>query len=163
MSKTPRAHTPYEASPPCPSAPTISFTAAKAKAAVNAFIVSDQAKVLQEPLQPRAADPGCANWLAEWWNEYHDPTVMFVSCNCVHIYDKPDEKRDVRNDKLSLSHRPIIEEIESAMVIVRLDDYSPATREFGDGRNRFYDKHRVSVFENTSQASSANTPPWKAP
>lgn len=48
-----------------------------------------------------------------------------------------------------------LEAIESAMIIVCLDDYSPVTREevswgcwVGDGRNRFYDKHQLIVFEN---------------
>ncbi|OBZ71340.1 Carnitine O-acetyltransferase, mitochondrial [Grifola frondosa] len=45
--------------------------------------------------------------------------------------------------------------IESAMIVVCLDDTKPVTREdtswacrVGDGRNRFYDKHQVIVFEN---------------
>lgn len=42
-----------------------------------------------------------------------------------------------------------LEAIESAMLIVCLDDFAPVTREdagwgcwVGDGRNRFYDKHQ---------------------
>jgi hypothetical protein len=42
-----------------------------------------------------------------------------------------------------------LEQIESAMIIVALDDTKPVTREAiswgcwaGDGRNRFYDKHQ---------------------
>lgn len=48
-----------------------------------------------------------------------------------------------------------LEAIESAMLIVCLDDFAPVTREdagwgcwVGDGRNRFYDKHQLIVFEN---------------
>ncbi|CAL1713056.1 unnamed protein product [Somion occarium] len=55
----------------------------------------------------------------------------------------------------SPSNAASLEAIESAMVIVCLDDTSPITREqtswgcwVGDGRNRFYDKHQVIVFEN---------------
>ncbi|TCD70509.1 Carnitine O-acetyltransferase mitochondrial [Steccherinum ochraceum] len=48
-----------------------------------------------------------------------------------------------------------LEDIECAMIIVCLDDYSPVTREqtswgcwVGDGKNRFYDKHQLIVYEN---------------
>ncbi|KAJ7134807.1 acyltransferase ChoActase/COT/CPT [Mycena epipterygia] len=48
-----------------------------------------------------------------------------------------------------------LEAIESAMIVVCLDDTAPVTREdisnacwVGDGRNRFYDKHQLIVFEN---------------
>ncbi|KAL5520033.1 hypothetical protein ACEPAG_1693 [Sanghuangporus baumii] len=48
-----------------------------------------------------------------------------------------------------------LERIESAMIIVCLDDTRPATREdlswacwTGDGRNRWYDKHQFIIFEN---------------
>ncbi|KAF9267289.1 acyltransferase ChoActase/COT/CPT [Marasmius fiardii PR-910] len=48
-----------------------------------------------------------------------------------------------------------LEIIESAMIIVCLDDTKPVTREdiswqcwVGDGRNRFYDKHQLIVFDN---------------
>ncbi|KAJ6508504.1 acyltransferase ChoActase/COT/CPT [Mycena sanguinolenta] len=48
-----------------------------------------------------------------------------------------------------------LEAIESAMIIVCLDDTKPVTREeistacwVGDGRNRFYDKHQLIVFDN---------------
>ncbi|KAL4244688.1 carnitine/choline acetyltransferase family protein [Abortiporus biennis] len=48
-----------------------------------------------------------------------------------------------------------LEAIESAMIVVCLDDTKPVTREdsswacwVGDGRNRFYDKHQLIVFEN---------------
>ncbi|KAG7088269.1 hypothetical protein E1B28_012283 [Marasmius oreades] len=48
-----------------------------------------------------------------------------------------------------------LEMIESAMIIVCLDDTKPVTREdiswqcwVGDGRNRFYDKHQLIVFDN---------------
>lgn len=49
----------------------------------------------------------------------------------------------------SPSNAASLEEIESAMIIVPLDDITPITREdaswaswVGDGRNRFYDKHQ---------------------
>ncbi|KAH8104591.1 acyltransferase ChoActase/COT/CPT [Cristinia sonorae] len=55
----------------------------------------------------------------------------------------------------SPSNAKALEDIESAMILVCLDDYSPVTREqiswgcwVGDGRNRFYDKHQLIVFEN---------------
>ncbi|KXN85033.1 Carnitine O-acetyltransferase, mitochondrial [Leucoagaricus sp. SymC.cos] len=45
--------------------------------------------------------------------------------------------------------------IESAMIVVALDDTKPITREdvswgmwVGDGRNRFYDKHQLIVYDN---------------
>ncbi|KAF7346576.1 Carnitine acetyl transferase [Mycena sanguinolenta] len=48
-----------------------------------------------------------------------------------------------------------LEAIESAMIVVCLDDTKPITREeistacwVGDGRNRFYDKHQLIVFDN---------------
>ncbi|KAJ6462051.1 acyltransferase ChoActase/COT/CPT [Mycena vitilis] len=48
-----------------------------------------------------------------------------------------------------------LEAIESAMIVVCLDDSKPVTREeisnacwVGDGRNRFYDKHQLIVFDN---------------
>ncbi|PCH40276.1 acyltransferase ChoActase/COT/CPT [Wolfiporia cocos MD-104 SS10] len=55
----------------------------------------------------------------------------------------------------SPSNAVSLEAIESAMIIVCLDDLAPVTREdaswgcwVGDGRNRFYDKHQLIVFEN---------------
>lgn len=51
----------------------------------------------------------------------------------------------------------ILKEIESAMIVVALDDTKPVTREdiswacwVGNGRNRFYDKH-----QRTSNLSSS--------
>ncbi|KAH7913979.1 acyltransferase ChoActase/COT/CPT [Hygrophoropsis aurantiaca] len=48
-----------------------------------------------------------------------------------------------------------LERIESSAIIVCLDDTKPVTREdiswacwVGDGRNRFYDKHQLLVFDN---------------
>ncbi|KAJ3904455.1 acyltransferase ChoActase/COT/CPT [Lentinula edodes] len=48
-----------------------------------------------------------------------------------------------------------LREIESAMIVVCLDDTKPVTREeiswscwVGNGRNRFYDKHQLIVFDN---------------
>ncbi|CCM04923.1 uncharacterized protein FIBRA_07120 [Fibroporia radiculosa] len=55
----------------------------------------------------------------------------------------------------SPSNAVSLETIESAMMVVCLDDSAPVTREdaswacwVGDGRNRFYDKHQLIVFEN---------------
>lgn len=71
------------------------------------------------------------------------------------------ENRDVWADareallKASPSNAAALEAIESAMIIVCLDDTKPVSREdaswncwVGDGRNRFYDKHQLIVFEN---------------
>ncbi|EKM51907.1 uncharacterized protein PHACADRAFT_262313 [Phanerochaete carnosa HHB-10118-sp] len=71
------------------------------------------------------------------------------------------ENRDIWADareallRASPSNAAALQAIESAMVIVCLDDTKPVTREdiswscwVGDGKNRFYDKHQVIVFEN---------------
>ncbi|RXW21507.1 hypothetical protein EST38_g4351 [Candolleomyces aberdarensis] len=49
----------------------------------------------------------------------------------------------------------LLEKIESAMIVVALDDASPVTRDqvswetwTGNARNRFFDKHQLVVFEN---------------
>ena len=56
-----------------------------------------------------------------------------------------------RNALLTASpqNKATLEEIESAIMVVCLDDSAPVTREqaswacwVGDGRNRFYDKHQ---------------------
>ncbi|RPD62238.1 acyltransferase ChoActase/COT/CPT [Lentinus tigrinus ALCF2SS1-7] len=291
----------YEASLPKLPVPTLSSTAAKyletvephvtkeqfakTQAAVQKFLDSEQSKVLQERLQQRAAQPGVANWLAEWWNEaaymgYRDPVVVYVSYFYVHVDDKTrpsqakraaqllkavlpfralveseqlepekvrgaplamksyewlfhssryptkpsdtakkfdpathnhvvfvrknkffkvpladksgrelsaaeleaqiekvielagnekaipvgaltSENRDIWTDAraallaASPSNAATLEEIESAMIVVCLDDTAPVTREqaswqcwVGDGKNRFYDKHQLIVFEN---------------
>ncbi|KAF8514213.1 acyltransferase ChoActase/COT/CPT [Hysterangium stoloniferum] len=48
-----------------------------------------------------------------------------------------------------------LKRIESAIIVVSLDDSKPITREeiswkcwVGDGRNRFYDKHQLIIFDN---------------
>ncbi|KAI0345883.1 acyltransferase ChoActase/COT/CPT [Trametopsis cervina] len=71
------------------------------------------------------------------------------------------ENRDVWTDSreallaASPSNGASLEDIESAMILVCLDDIAPVTRDdaswacwVGDGRNRFYDKHQLIVFEN---------------
>lgn len=71
------------------------------------------------------------------------------------------ENRDIWADarealiKVSPTNAHSLERIESAIIIVPLDDTTPVTREdiswkcwVGDGRNRFYDKHQLIVFEN---------------
>lgn len=71
------------------------------------------------------------------------------------------ENRDVWADAraallaASPSNAASLESIESALIVVCLDDTKPATRReaswgcwVGDGRNRFYDKHQLIVFEN---------------
>jgi len=57
--------------------------------------------------------------------------------------------------KSSPKNAQSLERIESAIIIVALDDTKPVTREdiswkcwVGDGRNRFYDKHQLIVFDN---------------
>ncbi|KAF7298898.1 Carnitine acetyl transferase [Mycena indigotica] len=71
--------------------------------------------------------------------------------------DNRDNWTDARAALLAASpvNAASLEAIESAMIIVALDDTSPVTREeiskacwVGDGRNRFYDKHQLIVFEN---------------
>ncbi|EIN12792.1 acyltransferase ChoActase/COT/CPT [Punctularia strigosozonata HHB-11173 SS5] len=71
--------------------------------------------------------------------------------------DNRDLWADARNALLEASrdNAKLLERVESAMVIVCLDDTAPVTREdaswacwVGDGRNRFYDKHQLIVFEN---------------
>ncbi|KAJ2853138.1 Carnitine O-acetyltransferase mitochondrial, partial [Coemansia erecta] len=57
---------------------------AKSKQIIAAFGKSSQAKELQRRLEARAADPECANWLEEWWNDlsymgYRDPVIPYVS------------------------------------------------------------------------------------
>ncbi|KAI0373868.1 acyltransferase ChoActase/COT/CPT [Pilatotrama ljubarskyi] len=291
----------WEDSLPRLPVPTLSSTAAKyletvephvtreqfarTRAAVNAFVESEQGKELQERLQKRMTHPQIENWLADWWNEtaymgYRDPVVVFVSYFYVHVDDrtrpsqakraaqllkavlpfrslveskeleaekvrgtplsmasyewlfhscryptKPSdtakkfdpakhnhvvfvrknkfykvpladasgrelsaaeleaqiekviemagsekavpvgaltsENRDIWTDAraallaASPSNAATLEEIESAIMIVCLDDTKPVTREeaswqcwVGDGRNRFFDKHQLIVFEN---------------
>lgn len=71
------------------------------------------------------------------------------------------ENRDIWADaretliKVSPKNAHSLERIESAIIIVPLDDTRPVTRDdiswkcwVGDGRNRFYDKHQLIVFEN---------------
>ena len=90
---------------------------AKTRAAVDAFVASDQAKVLQERLQARAAAPGVASWLAEWWNDvaymgYRDPVAVFVSYFYVHCDDKtrPSQaKRAAQLLKAILPFRAMVE------------------------------------------------------
>ena len=57
--------------------------------------------------------------------------------------------------KASPKNAQSLERIESAIIVVPLDDKIPVTREdiswkcwVGDGRNRFYDKHQLIVFDN---------------
>ena len=71
------------------------------------------------------------------------------------------ENRDIWTDaretliKASPKNAHSLERIESAIIIVPLDDTKPVTRDdiswkcwVGDGRNRFYDKHQLIVFDN---------------
>ncbi|KAG8956475.1 Carnitine O-acetyltransferase mitochondrial [Tulasnella sp. 419] len=71
------------------------------------------------------------------------------------------ENRDIWTDareallKASPINSQSLERIESAIIVVALDDTKPVTREaishacwVGNGRNRFYDKHQLIVFEN---------------
>ncbi|KAK7056966.1 Carnitine O-acetyltransferase mitochondrial [Paramarasmius palmivorus] len=73
--------------------------------------------------------------------------------------DNRDLWTDARDALLAASPSGInaksLETIESAMIVVCLDDKKPVTREdiswhcwVGDGKNRFYDKHQLIVFDN---------------
>ncbi|KAJ4481958.1 acyltransferase ChoActase/COT/CPT [Lentinula aciculospora] len=71
--------------------------------------------------------------------------------------DNRDNWADARKTVISASpeNEKALREIESAMIIVCLDDTKPVTREdiswscwVGNGRNRFYDKHQLIVFDN---------------
>jgi carnitine O-acetyltransferase len=73
--------------------------------------------------------------------------------------DSRDLWTDARADLLAASpaggNAASLRSIESAMIMIALDDISPATREdaswatwAGNGRNRFYDKHQLIVYEN---------------
>ncbi|KAF7314466.1 Carnitine acetyl transferase [Mycena kentingensis (nom. inval.)] len=71
--------------------------------------------------------------------------------------DNRDNWTDARAELLAAAptNAASLEAIESAMIVVCLDDTSPVTREeissacwVGNGRNRFYDKHQLIVFEN---------------
>ncbi|KAJ2692346.1 Carnitine O-acetyltransferase mitochondrial, partial [Coemansia spiralis] len=57
---------------------------ARTQAVVEEFGQSAQGRVLQHRLEARAAEPGRANWLEEWWSDlsymgYRDPVVPYVS------------------------------------------------------------------------------------
>ncbi|KAH7884917.1 acyltransferase ChoActase/COT/CPT [Phlebopus sp. FC_14] len=71
--------------------------------------------------------------------------------------DNRDNWADAREALLAASptNAHTLERIESSVIVVCLDDTKPVTREelswacwVGDGRNRFYDKHQLLVFEN---------------
>ncbi|KAJ3715521.1 acyltransferase ChoActase/COT/CPT [Lentinula raphanica] len=71
--------------------------------------------------------------------------------------DNRDNWADARQLVIDASpeNEKALREIESAMIIVCLDDTKPVTREdiswacwTGNGRNRFYDKHQLIVFDN---------------
>ncbi|KAJ2809195.1 Carnitine O-acetyltransferase mitochondrial [Coemansia guatemalensis] len=66
---------------------------ANTKRIVEEFGQSAQGRELQRRLEARAAEPGRANWLEEWWNElsymgYRDPVVPYVS----YFYAFKDDK-----------------------------------------------------------------------
>ena len=131
MSKGPMLR--YEASLPRLPVPTLASTAAKyletvqphltdaqfakTRGAVDAFVRSEQAQVLQARLQVRAAEPATANWLADWWNEvaymgYRDPVVVFVSYYYVHLDDKTrpgQAKRAAQLLKATLPFRAMVQ------------------------------------------------------
>ncbi|KAJ7600807.1 acyltransferase ChoActase/COT/CPT [Mycena floridula] len=71
--------------------------------------------------------------------------------------DNRDEWTDARAKLIAAGslNAQSLEMIESAMIVVCLDDTKPVTREdiswacwVGDGRNRFFDKHQLIVFDN---------------
>ncbi|KIP10211.1 hypothetical protein PHLGIDRAFT_66094 [Phlebiopsis gigantea 11061_1 CR5-6] len=126
----------FEASLPKLPVPPLSSTAAKylesvqphltaeefarTRAVVQQFAASDQARVLQERLQARAAEPGTKSWLSEWWNDvaymgYRDPVVVYVSYFYVHKDDarRPGQaRRAAELLKATLSFRSIVESKE---------------------------------------------------
>ncbi|RDB15196.1 Carnitine O-acetyltransferase, mitochondrial [Hypsizygus marmoreus] len=70
--------------------------------------------------------------------------------------DNRDNWTHAREALLALpENAPLARKVESAMIIVCLDDTKPITREnlswqtwVGDGKNRWYDKHQLIVYEN---------------
>ncbi|KAJ2749125.1 Carnitine O-acetyltransferase mitochondrial, partial [Coemansia nantahalensis] len=57
---------------------------ARSRRAIEAFGGSAEGQELQRRLRERAAEPGRANWLEEWWNDlsymgYRDPVIPYVS------------------------------------------------------------------------------------
>ncbi|KAJ2852726.1 Carnitine O-acetyltransferase mitochondrial [Coemansia brasiliensis] len=66
---------------------------AQTKKIVEEFGQSAQGRELQKRLEARAAEPGRANWLEEWWNDlsymgYRDPVTPYVS----YFYSYKDDK-----------------------------------------------------------------------
>ncbi|KAJ2163094.1 Carnitine O-acetyltransferase mitochondrial [Coemansia sp. RSA 552] len=66
---------------------------ARTKKVVEEFGQSAQGRELQQRLEARAAEPGRANWLEEWWNDlsymgYRDPVTPYVS----YFYSYKDDK-----------------------------------------------------------------------
>ncbi|KAJ2123491.1 Carnitine O-acetyltransferase mitochondrial [Coemansia sp. RSA 720] len=66
---------------------------AQTKNLVEKFGQSSQGQELQRRLEARAAEPGRANWLEEWWNDlsymgYRDPVTPYVS----YFYTYKDDK-----------------------------------------------------------------------
>ncbi|KAJ1965553.1 Carnitine O-acetyltransferase mitochondrial [Dipsacomyces acuminosporus] len=66
---------------------------AKTKKIAEEFAQSAEGKELQRRLEARAAEPGRANWLEEWWNDlsymgYRDPVTPYVS----YFYAYKDDK-----------------------------------------------------------------------
>ena len=143
----------YEASLPTLPVPPLSSTAAKyletvephvtqeqfakTQAAVQKFLDSAQSRVLQERLQERAAQPGVANWLADWWNEtaymgYRDPVVVYVSYFYVHVDDKtrPSQaKRAAQLLKAVLPFRALVERCVSSTSPALLRALSPCSQQ----------------------------------
>lgn len=95
----------YERSLPRLPVPTLESTAAKylesveplltpqefqeTQKAVHSFVTSDLGTELQQRLLARAAEPGRASWISDWWSDaaymgYRDPVVVFVRLVCSH-------------------------------------------------------------------------------
>ena len=73
--------------------------------------------------------------------------------------DNRDVWADARKELVEASPENLksLEEIESSMIVVCLDDTMPVTRQqaswnlwVGDGRNRFFDKHQRKYLAQTS-------------
>ncbi|KAJ2742057.1 Carnitine O-acetyltransferase mitochondrial [Coemansia sp. BCRC 34301] len=74
---------------------------AQSKQVVEEFAQSAQGQELQRRLEMRAAKPGRANWLEEWWNDlsymgYRDPVVPYVSYFYAYKDDKMRRKATLR-------------------------------------------------------------------
>ncbi|KAG8878745.1 Carnitine O-acetyltransferase mitochondrial [Tulasnella sp. 332] len=133
----------YERSLPHLPVPTLESTTAKylesveplvtteefqeTKKAVHSFVTSDLGKELQQRLLGRAAEPGRASWISDWWNDaaymgYRDPVVVFVSYFYVYLDDpfrRDPARRSASLIKALLSFRELVESQQLAPEMIR--------------------------------------------